>query len=297
MQCSGGFVTSVATLQPFVGAGCQVLTSPLTLSALPSIDPSVLLAAFANVSAISGGLSVNSNSFLVTLDCFQSLKTPGIVYVVNNDALVDARLPLLANTTNIVVSGNRHLCPLNFPNGTGECSVIDVQASLFMTGVTAAQFTPAQAFDLWKALNTSVTAAISEVGPSSAHAIRVIRSQFSAVVSSSNATGIVVSFNATTDVFAGLALMQVWRAFDRGSCSLLIANRTFLWLFPALRQRSVVCLTSSMDRSPSPRHQCSLFHLVRLTAIMPVLDTNCFDPAQTATTAVCCHPSVLVPAP
>ena len=164
VQCAGGSVNSLATLQPYIGMSCQVITGPLIISNLPAnIGDLLLLSAFQNVTQINGGLSITNNLWLATLDCFQSLKTSGLLYIIGNEGLVDARIPNLSPNTSVVVSSNRRLCPLNYPLAGGVCSVIDLDASFHLSGITAAQFMSPQQTLFERTIAAMVTANISHV--------------------------------------------------------------------------------------------------------------------------------------
>ena len=124
---------------------------------------SLLSQCFQHVRQIDGPLTILNNNHILTLACFRSLVNTSALFVVGNADLVDARMPSLLNTTSIVVSNNLRLCALNYPLGPGGCSLIDVVASFFIQGITAAQFTPAQQSLLAQIVQANVTVNISAV--------------------------------------------------------------------------------------------------------------------------------------
>ena len=166
VQCSGGTIQALGDLSQYLGRGCQIINGPLILNNLPSasaLPETALIFAFQSVTQITGGLSVINNAYLPTLDCFSNLQVSSIVYLVQNDGLVTAHLPLLSNGSNIGVSNDRHLCAGNYPYGPGNCSVVDIRAIFSLSGVNATQFNSTQQQIVLNLLATAITVTISQV--------------------------------------------------------------------------------------------------------------------------------------
>ena len=139
-------MTQPADLQPYLESACTHITGPLALVNMAStVTPTLLRAALGSVTHIDGGLVVSGNPYLVTLDFLAALRSTAAVYVVNNDALVDARMPLLNASAPMQVAFNRRLCPLNFPLASGSCGLVDVVAVAAVDGLAAAAFQTSQA--------------------------------------------------------------------------------------------------------------------------------------------------------
>jgi hypothetical protein len=119
-----------------------MLTSSLILHALgDTITEDDLLEAFGRVTMIEGGLYITGNSELPTLDFLSRLVYVSVVYLSENLGLVDARLPNLSPQAELILSNNRRLCPGNEPRGSGGCSVIDVEMTVSLSGVSVGEFT------------------------------------------------------------------------------------------------------------------------------------------------------------
>ena len=145
VNCPGTTITTSSDLAPYISGYCQIITGPLVLSALDSsVTEASLITSFSHVTSITGGLSVTGTSSLATLDCFSSLSSSPVVYIVDNSGLVDARLPLLNRSASVVVTNNNRLCPLNYPLATGSCGVIDVTTTIYLTALNFTNFTLAE---------------------------------------------------------------------------------------------------------------------------------------------------------
>jgi hypothetical protein len=142
VECPGGTITRASQLAPYVNNECELLTSSLIIHALgDSISENDLLEAFGQVTTIEGGLYVTGNSELPSLDFLAALVDVSVVYISENPGLVDARLPNLSPQTELILSNNRRLCPGNEPRGSGGCSLMDVEMTMAVSGVSIEAFT------------------------------------------------------------------------------------------------------------------------------------------------------------
>jgi hypothetical protein len=135
----------------------------LVLTGIADIPESKLLRAFANLTTVTGGLSIAGNPSLVSLDCFASLQNCPLVYILDNPELFDARLPLLNATAIVEVNNNPKLCPANYPRGVGGCASTNVSTTIALPGIPAGQFTPAELDRFIAAISNTTGINVSQV--------------------------------------------------------------------------------------------------------------------------------------
>jgi hypothetical protein len=118
------------------------ITGSLIVHSLPTeFDESLLILAFEQIASIEGSLYITENAELITLRCFSSLIDASVVYISGNNGLVDARLPMLSASVEVIVRSNRRLCLDNYPRGMGNCSLIDVRTVLAASSLNIDEFT------------------------------------------------------------------------------------------------------------------------------------------------------------
>ena len=121
--CTAQTISELSDLTEFVTRQCISLSGALVISNLnPAVSQSTLQYAFQNLLAITDGLIIMGNTAIATLDFLSTLQDVPSVKILNNDGLVDARLPNLNRSAMVTVEGNRRLCSLNFPLASGTCS-------------------------------------------------------------------------------------------------------------------------------------------------------------------------------
>jgi hypothetical protein len=143
--CPAAVITNELQLNQFIGKGCTHIDGSLVLNAMPhSVTESLLLQAFRTVTVIRGGLYISNNLYLPSLDCFASLVSSSVVYIASNSGLVDARLPALGSSVEVIVNANRRLCSDNYPRGAGGCTAIDTSTVFKIRGVGLDLSSPAE---------------------------------------------------------------------------------------------------------------------------------------------------------
>ena len=123
--CDGGTIADPTDLDRFAFRYCTVIAGDLTITGQVASEPDLFLV-FMNVRHITGTLSIIDTRNLVALELFESLESAAAVILVNNYDLIDARLPMLSNATNVTVYGNTVLCIDGHPFATGGCGDVEL---------------------------------------------------------------------------------------------------------------------------------------------------------------------------
>ena len=119
---------------------CDYLNGDLILRGVAADALPLLDRGFQNLKRITGGLVIEENEHMLTLDLLSSLEQVRSIFLTNNDVLVDARLPRLHPGADVILGFNPYLCDTATPYGTAPCNVVvvvggTVQISLSDEGV------------------------------------------------------------------------------------------------------------------------------------------------------------------
>jgi hypothetical protein len=113
------------------------------VASLPAdVTESILASCLRDVREIRGSLFIQDNPYLVSSSIFVNLQSVESVSLLNNPALVDARMPSILNVTgDIVVTGCHRLCPERHPFGhlpanstSSPCVTISAEVFLGLQG-------------------------------------------------------------------------------------------------------------------------------------------------------------------
>ncbi len=163
--CPGASISTLSDVTTFASRECTTVNGSLIINNLNALVPEASLSlAFGKIVSITSGLSVINNLYLATLDAFTKLVSTPVVYVLNNDGLVDARIPTLLPNTSIIVENNRRLCPLNYPLQPGSCSVLKVQTTFALASTTSTTTTTASEIQrISNAITSNTNISITDV--------------------------------------------------------------------------------------------------------------------------------------
>lgn len=133
-----GIIINPSDVDPFVNRNCTVLIGALALvESSVDVDEELLLV-FENVTTIMGPLTLHDNSHIASLAFLNNLRDAESIFIRDNMALMDARLPSLFDDVRngAKVFGNQRLCaaysvqrPGPFDDNTDtNCPTLDVLA-------------------------------------------------------------------------------------------------------------------------------------------------------------------------
>ena len=242
-MCAGGTLSTERHVLAFVGRHCQVLTSSLiiNLGSTPVLEAD-LKAAFSAVLVIQGGLYVTNSHEVPVLDYFSALVEASVVYITGSTGLVDARLPMLSPSVEVIVRNNRRLCPGNYPRGAGNCSLIDVRAQVAVPTVPLEDFTAVEQARISTVLGALISTPHEHV--------------YISDVTTDGAGRLQVTVAVATSVDRGLQLRAVW--------PLAIDTISLMRLGTAVTVSCLTCLGAELRRRTEGH--C---HIVWLSAPQP----------------------------
>ena len=135
--CLGGRIQTLSRIKDYELRSCTQIEGSLEIVDLAEdVTEFDLYQAFQKLESVTGGVLIQGNRQIVTLEFLANLNATQSLVLSNNPSLVDARLPLISSAVPVYADQNPILCSTGLPLGTLPCNEVEISVEGRIEGIS-----------------------------------------------------------------------------------------------------------------------------------------------------------------